>query len=99
MTAIDKAKKWLADDGDCYYSKTGCAVTAQIMRDLIADVERLQLIISGKTQYDVEQATATRCRDIAKAQMLAPPGAWGKGATFNAEKIARLIKEEYGLSD
>lgn len=42
---------------------------------------------------------AERCREIAITQTVAPPGAWGKGAKFNADKIARLIKEEYGLSE
>lgn len=46
---------------------------------------------------DAQKIVAERCREIAVAQMLAPPGAWGKGATFNAEKIAGLIKEEFGL--
>lgn len=46
---------------------------------------------------DAQKLVAERCRAIAVAQMLAPPGTWGEGATFNAEKIARLIKEEFGL--
>ena len=48
---------------------------------------------------DAQKIVAERCREIAVDQMSAPPGSWGKGATFNADKIARLIKEEYGLSD
>lgn len=66
---------------------------------LLDIIDRQAFALSGKKQIDIERVTAERCREIAVTQMVAPPGAWGKGAAFNAEKIARLIKEEYGLSD
>ena len=68
-------------------------------RTLAVEVRRLQTTLSGKSQFDVATVTAKRCAEIAVAQMAAPPGAWGQGATFNALKIERLIKEEFGLSD
>lgn len=47
----------------------------------------------------IGKETAKRCVEIATAQIPTSPGTWDKGAAFNAEKIARLIKEEYGLSE
>ena len=66
---------------------------------LLDIIDRQALALSGKTQFDAVAETAERCRKIAWSQIPAPPGAWGQGASFNALKIARLIKEEYGLSD
>lgn len=37
----ERANAWLVDDTDCYYSKSGCGQTAEIIRDLLAEVERL----------------------------------------------------------
>lgn len=38
----ERANAWLVDDTDCYYSKSGCGQTAEIIRDLLAEVEKYE---------------------------------------------------------
>jgi len=77
--------------------------------DHIAEVERLQLIVSGKTQYDVQQATAIRCAEITEQHTSTIFGNLGddpisdcirannEGYTAAVSQIAEAIRKEFDI--
>lgn len=48
MSIVDRAENWLADDGDCHYSKVGCVITAQIMRELLLEIKCLKVQVEDR---------------------------------------------------
>lgn len=63
--AIERAEEWLATEP---HNMQICSEkTGQLIRDLVAELKEAQLIISGKTFYDVGKATARDCAKIADA--------------------------------
>lgn len=64
MSTIERARSWLADDGDCHYSKVGCAITSQIMRDLIAELESRDNHIARLAEGNSEQRVFSLPRSL-----------------------------------
>ncbi len=66
---------------------------------LAVEVRRLQLIVSGKTQYDVELATAHKCRDILAALFMEHQNTWRHSESLGYQRGANAIAKEFNLSD
>lgn len=65
---------------------------------LIAEVDRLQLIVSGKTFYNIEALTAQRCAELAETYRVFRDVDYELiEVTPTQHKIAEAIREEYGL--
>jgi hypothetical protein len=68
---------------------------------LIEIIDRLQLALSGKTQFDVATVTATRCAEI--AHNTEPPKSIGRQMgghhSAGAQHAAKRIRSEFGLCE
>jgi len=88
MDIVEKAKHWLGFGNEgCYYSIDTCSNTAQLIRDLIFDVERIKEI-NLSNMIRVKRETAEECARIAEFEE-AP-------FRFSTE-IAKAIREKFGL--
>ena len=73
--------------------------------ELAREVHRKVFFEDGKKRWEyiaealakVRRDTAIRCFKLAEENAFVPPSEWGEGAKYNADKIANLIKKEFGL--
>lgn len=88
MSIEERANAWLVDDTDCYYSKSGCGQTAEIIRDLLAENERLSAL-AAQHLADQELLVGRERKRVARecAEMCEP---WG---------VADRIRTRYGVEE
>lgn len=91
-------EKWWNDYCKKYNYKKRCVANIAFeagQRSRDEEVEELKLIISGKTFYDVEKATARRCAEIADNAFTETD--CGEYFEYTTD-IATAIKEEFKLT-